>query len=102
MRAQADPYPNAYCFHGERRIEVRAATVSAGRAGGTPGRIFARQGDGVIVVCGADARRGRNHGLVLEQVRTDDGEVARPHARRSRTSSSGPPTIAVTRPEGSS
>lgn len=74
VRAQADPYPNAYCFHGDRRLEIRAATVSAGRAGGTPGRIFARQGDGVIIVCGADARRGRNPGLVLEQVRTADGE----------------------------
>ena len=74
VRAQADPYPNAYCWHGERRLEVRAATVSAGCAGGTPGRIFARQGDGVVIVCGPEARRGRNHGLVLEHVRTADGE----------------------------
>ena len=74
VRAQADPYPNAYCFHGVRRLEVRAASVSAARAGGTRGRIFAREGDGVIVVAGPEARRGRNHGLVIEQVRTDDGE----------------------------
>ena len=42
-------------------------------AGGTAGRIFAREGDGVIVVCGPDARRGRNHGVVIEQLRTEDG-----------------------------
>ncbi len=74
VRAQADPYPNAYCFHGARRLEIRAATVSRAPAGGTAGRIFARQDAGVIIVCGPEARRGRNHGLVLEQVRTDDGE----------------------------
>ena len=93
----------------------------------------------MIIVGGPEARRGRNHGLVLEQVRTDDGEelaagdyfarmggyltapsaagsrpraprgrrgltatVAAAQARRSSTSSSGPPTIAVTSPDGSS
>lgn len=74
VRAQADPYPNAYCFDGERRLQIRAASVAAARAGGTPGRIFARQGDGVTIVCGPEARRGRNPGLVLEQLRTDAGE----------------------------
>ncbi len=77
VRAQAGPYPNAFTFFGEQRIQVLSARVSRNRCGGTPGRLFAREGDGVIVVCGADARRGRNHGLVLEDVRTDDdGELA--------------------------
>lgn len=40
---------------------------------GTPGRIFAREGDDVVIVAGADARRGHNHGLVIERLRTDDG-----------------------------
>lgn len=74
VRAQADPYPNAYCFDGERRLQIRAASVAPARAGGTAGRIFARQGDGVTIVCGPETRRGRNRGLVLEQVRTDAGE----------------------------
>ncbi|MCP9489467.1 MAG: methionyl-tRNA formyltransferase [Solirubrobacteraceae bacterium MAG38_C4-C5] len=74
VRAQADPYPNAFSFHGAARLQIRSASVSPTRAGGTPGRIFARQGDGVIIVCGPDARRGRNHGLVIEQLRTEDGE----------------------------
>ena len=74
VRAQADPYPNAFSFDGARRLELRTASVSLTTAGGTPGRIFARQGRGVIIVCGPEARRGRNHGLVIEQLRTDDGE----------------------------
>jgi methionyl-tRNA formyltransferase len=135
VRAQADPYPNAFCFHGATRLQIRSASVSLLPAGGTPGRIFARHGRGVMIVCGPEARRGRNRGLVIEQVRTDDGEklaageyftrlggylttrpvdpvpasdrtaaatVSRRHARRSSNSSSSPPTIAVTRPEGSS
>jgi len=74
VRAQADPYPNAFCYHGSARLEVRSASVSRTRAGGTPGRIFAREGDGVIIVCGPEARRGQNHGLVIEALRTEDAE----------------------------
>lgn len=73
VRAQADPYPNAFSFHGRARLEIRSARVSSMPAGGTAGRIFAREGDGVIIVCGPDARRGRNHGVVVEQLRTEDG-----------------------------
>jgi methionyl-tRNA formyltransferase len=121
VRAQADPYPNAYCYDGAARLQIRAASVSLACAGGTAGRIFARQGDGVIIVAGPDARHGRNHGVVIEQVRAANGEelaageyfermggylTAHPldgaHARRRSNSSSGPPTIAVTSPEGSS
>ena len=74
VRAQADPYPNAYSFDGPARLRVRSASVSHSPAGGTAGRIFARQGEGVVIVCGPDARHGHNHGLVIEQVRTVDGE----------------------------
>jgi methionyl-tRNA formyltransferase len=52
---------------------VITAEVSQGRYGGTPGRIFYREGDGVAVVAGADARRGRNPGLLVTRVRTEDG-----------------------------
>ncbi|MGH2942326.1 MAG: methionyl-tRNA formyltransferase [Solirubrobacteraceae bacterium] len=72
VRAQADPYPNAFAFHDSERLRVLSATVSPNRCGGTAGRIFARQGDGVIIVCGPQPHRGANHGLVLERVRTDD------------------------------
>jgi methionyl-tRNA formyltransferase len=73
VRAQSDPYPNAFTFHRGERLRVVDASVSEGRYGGTPGRIFIREGDGVVIVAGADARHGRNRGLVLRRVRTDDG-----------------------------
>jgi methionyl-tRNA formyltransferase len=73
VRAQSDPYPNAFTFHKGQKLRVVRASVSQGRYGGTPGRIFIREGDGVVIVAGADARRGRNHGLVLERIRTEDG-----------------------------
>jgi methionyl-tRNA formyltransferase len=72
IRAQSDPYPNAFTFHGDRRVRVIKASVSATRYGGTPGRIFIREGDGVVIVAGADARTGRNKGLVIERIRLDD------------------------------
>jgi methionyl-tRNA formyltransferase len=72
VRAQSDPYPNAFTFHRGERIRVIKASVSKARYGGTPGRIFIREGDGVVIVAGADARTGRNRGLVIERVRTED------------------------------
>ncbi|MEV0193954.1 methionyl-tRNA formyltransferase [Kitasatospora purpeofusca] len=73
VRAQSAPYPPAFTHHRGRRLEILAAVVSEGRYGGTPGRIFYREGDGVVIVAGADARTGRNHGLAVTRVRTDDG-----------------------------
>ncbi|TXS54394.1 methionyl-tRNA formyltransferase [Streptomyces sp. t39] len=73
VRAQSAPYPSAFTHHRGHRLEIVAATVSRGRYGGTPGRIFYREGDGVVIVAGADARTGRNHGLALTRVRTHDG-----------------------------
>lgn len=73
VRAQSDPYPNAFTFHRGQRLRIVGARVSEGRYGGTPGRIFYREGDGVVVVAGADAGRGHNHGLAITRVRTEDG-----------------------------
>lgn len=73
VRAQLDPYPNAYCFYRGERLRVLRASVTDDVIGGTPGRIFIRRGSGVVIVAGADARRGRSHGLLIERVRTDDG-----------------------------
>ncbi|WP_214407387.1 methionyl-tRNA formyltransferase [Pseudonocardia lacus] len=73
VRAQADPYPNAYCYQGTRRLRVLKARVTDEPYGGTPGRIFIRRGTGVVVVAGAQARRGRSPGLLVERVRLDDG-----------------------------
>jgi len=73
VRAQSDPYPNAFTYHRGRRLRIVAASVSTGRYGGTPGRIFIREGDAVVIVAGPQARRGRDHGLAVERVRLDDG-----------------------------
>lgn len=73
VRAQSDPYPNAFTHYRGERVQVVRASVSEGYYGGTPGRIFIREGDGVVIVAGAEARRGRSHGLRIERVRTDDG-----------------------------
>ncbi|MEV6747994.1 methionyl-tRNA formyltransferase [Streptomyces sp. NPDC051080] len=73
VRAQSEPYPSAFTFHRGKRLEVLASMVSQGRYGGTPGRIFYREGEGVVIVAGADARTGRNHGLAIIRVRTEDG-----------------------------
>jgi methionyl-tRNA formyltransferase len=73
VRAQADPYPNAYCFHGTERLRILKASVTEDAIGGTPGRIVIRRGTGVVIVAGADARRGRIPGLLIQRARTDDG-----------------------------
>ncbi|MGW3287123.1 methionyl-tRNA formyltransferase [Streptomyces sp. NPDC001002] len=73
IRAQSDPYPNAYTFHRGQRIRIVSAGVSEAFHGGTPGRIFIREGDGVVIVAGADAHNGRCRGLLVRRVRTEDG-----------------------------
>ncbi|ACZ86400.1 methionyl-tRNA formyltransferase [Streptosporangium roseum] len=73
VRAQSDPYPSAFTYHRGERIRIVSAAVSRARYGGTPGRVFIREGDGVVIVTGADARSGQRPGLVLRRLRTDDG-----------------------------
>ncbi|MFD5626600.1 MULTISPECIES: methionyl-tRNA formyltransferase [unclassified Streptomyces] len=73
VRAQSDPYPSAFTHHRGERIRIVSAAVSEARYGGTPGRIFIREGDGVVVVAGADARGGKSRGLLIRRVRTEDG-----------------------------
>lgn len=80
VRAQSAPYPQAFCHHRGRRLEILSARVSEAVYGGTPGRIFYREGDGVAIVAGADARRGRNRALVVTAVRTDDGRELAAHS----------------------
>ncbi|GLW47031.1 methionyl-tRNA formyltransferase [Streptomyces sp. NBRC 14336] len=73
VRAQSDPYPNAFTHYRGERIRIIKSAVSQGRYGGTPGRIFIREGDGVVIVAGAEARSGKLPGLVVQRVRTEDG-----------------------------
>ena len=73
VRAMSDPYPNAFTYYRGERISVVQAHVSKGIYGGTPGRVFIREGDGMAIVAGPDAHRGRNHALVIDRVRSSDG-----------------------------
>jgi methionyl-tRNA formyltransferase len=73
VRAQSDPYPNAFTYHRGERIRIVSAALSRARYGGTPGRVFIREGDGVVIVAGARARFGRSRGLVIRRLRTEDG-----------------------------
>ncbi|SEP51279.1 methionyl-tRNA formyltransferase [Amycolatopsis saalfeldensis] len=73
VRAQSDPYPSAFAYHRGEPLRITAASVSAGHYGGTPGRIFIKEGDGVVIVAGPEARRGHSPGLLVERVRTADG-----------------------------
>lgn len=73
VRAQSDPYPNAFTHHRGERVRIVSAALSEARYGGTPGRIFIREGDGVVIVAGADARTGRRPGLLVRRVRDDSG-----------------------------
>lgn len=79
VRAQCAPYPSAFCFHRGRRLEIIEAEVSEAVYGGTPGRIFYREGDGVAVVAGAEARRGRSKALLVKKVRIADGTELKAH-----------------------
>lgn len=79
VRAQCAPYPSAFCFHRGQRLEIIEADVSAEVYGGTPGRIFYREGDGVTVVAGTEARRGRSKALLVKKVRTADGTELKAH-----------------------
>ncbi|SEH01217.1 methionyl-tRNA formyltransferase [Nonomuraea solani] len=77
VRAQADPYPNAFAYYNGERIRVLSASVSRLRLGGTPGRVFRPDGKGVAIVCGPGARGGTEYGVILERIRTDDGREHR-------------------------
>ncbi|MGB7362838.1 MAG: methionyl-tRNA formyltransferase [Rhodococcus sp. (in: high G+C Gram-positive bacteria)] len=73
VRAQSDPYPDAFTFYRGQRIGILEAHVSDGIYGGTPGRVFIHEGDGMAIVAGPSAHLGTNRALVVDRVRTEDG-----------------------------
>lgn len=72
VRALSDPYPRAFSHYRGERIEIVEARISEARYGGTRGRVIVQEGGGAVV-CGPDAIRGGNRGLVITRVRTSDG-----------------------------
>jgi methionyl-tRNA formyltransferase len=72
IRAQSDPYPNAFTLHAGRRLSIKRASLPGLAYRGTPGRVFCRAEGGVVVVCGWQGNAGQ--GLVLERVQPEGGE----------------------------
>lgn len=72
VRALSEPYPRPFTYYRGERIEVLEARVSEARYGGTPGRVIVQE-EGGVVVCGPDAYRGGNDGLVITRVRDAQG-----------------------------
>lgn len=75
IRAQSDPYPDAWTHYRGERIGITRAHVSTCCYGGTPGRVFIHEGDGMAIVAGPSAHLGRNRALVVDEVRTADGRT---------------------------
>jgi methionyl-tRNA formyltransferase len=67
VRAQSDPYPNAFTTHDGRRLEVQRTSLPSRAYCGTPGRVACRAGGGVVVICGRDHGED-NQGVILHRV----------------------------------
>lgn len=77
VRAQSDPYPNAWTLHRGERLRVKRTSAPSRTYLGTPGRVVCRDGDGVVVICGGGAERGA---VVVEAVARDGGpEISAAH-----------------------
>lgn len=67
IRAQSDPFLNAFTVHGGAKLRVKTASLPERRYCGTPGRLFERVEGGVVVLCGDDGGE-EGQGLVLGDV----------------------------------
>ncbi len=67
IRAQSDPYPNAHTLHKGMELRIKKAHLPGRSYCGTPGRIFTRTEDGVVVLCGP-RQKDENQGLVVERL----------------------------------
>lgn len=70
IRAQSDPYPNAFAFYEGERFAVKRASLPDTAYCGAPGRIFCRLDRGVVVVAGR-GDGSANESVVLEVVQPD-------------------------------
>jgi methionyl-tRNA formyltransferase len=76
VRAQSDPFVNAWTEHLGQRLYVKAAAVPERAYRGTPGRIFSAAEGGVAVACGGP-RHPDGRGLILLHVQTEEGPPVR-------------------------
>jgi len=73
IRAQSDPFANAYTRHQGERLFIKSAKLGASRFRGNPGRLVARVGTDVVVVCGGAACEP-TFALRIERVQREGGE----------------------------
>ena len=73
IRAQSDPFANAFSYLNGNRVNIKSASLPKKCFRGTPGRLFMRSTDpdGVVVVCGMGERM--NQGLILHLVQEEGG-----------------------------
>lgn len=74
IRAQSDPFVNAYTYHEGRRLFVKSARLGDPKYRGNPGRLVARDGDGVIVICGGGEGE-TTYSIRIGAVRPETGEA---------------------------
>lgn len=55
IRAQSDPFPSARTTYRGEPLFIHTARRGSSRFRGTPGRLVAREPDGVVALCGQDA-----------------------------------------------
>lgn len=73
VRAQSDPYPNAFTYLNSRIIKIKKTELTKEFFGGTPGRIFANTDNGVVVICGG-IKKKLNQGLLIKEIELEDGK----------------------------
>jgi methionyl-tRNA formyltransferase len=79
IRAQSDPYPNAYTYYRGQKLKIKSASLPDICYCGTPGRIFCRLPSGVVVV-GGQVAKGANQGIVIHHVQEEGGEIREANA----------------------
>src|SRR5262249_49594508 len=65
IRAQSDPYPNAFTYHKGKKLHIKKASLPSKNFCGTPGRVFCRVPSGVVVL-GNTSLPHHNQGIILE------------------------------------
>ena len=73
VRAQSDPFPNAFTFATGKKLRIKKASLAEPRYHGTPGQIVLRTPDGVMVLCGKQGATA-GQGLVIHTVQEERGD----------------------------
>ncbi|WP_159080614.1 methionyl-tRNA formyltransferase [Nocardia suismassiliense] len=71
VRAQSDPFVNAWCLLDGRKLYIKTAVRPTRAHRGTPGRVIAHTDGGVAVVCGHSWSPDAD-GIILRQVQRPD------------------------------